>query len=228
MIHALAFIKSGDYEDALEELNFILENEPENEKALSLRTEAYFMLNDYKNAYKDSKKLVEKYPKPQNLIYKAETECELEMYADAIKDCKRALNYSTITEVESFACWNLLAVSYSESEMYEESIKYYNLVLEKYKAPEAYYERALSYLYLNNFENALADFEKSIEGVSQYSKEYQQKFYTDDFYYYYGLSLLGTKRIDQALANFSKVKKNSDYPKLNDYIQFCKKNKSHN
>lgn len=225
MIHAQAFFRSGDYKEALDELNFILENEPENEKALSLRAETYFMLKDYKSAYKDFEELVKKNPKPEYLIHKAETEHELEMYADVIEDCKRVLSYNDITDGESFACWNLLAVSYAESEMYEESLKYYDLVLEKYKHPEVYYERALSYLHLSNFEKSLLDFEKSMEIASKCSKEYQQNFYSDDFYYYYGACLLGSKKIKEALASFKKIQDVGSYSKLNEYIQFCEKSK---
>ena len=155
MIHAQTFFRSGDYEDSLEELNFILENEPENEKALSFRGETYFMLKDYKSAYKDFEELVKRNPKPEYLIHKAETEHELEMYADVIEDCKKVLSYDGIADGEAFACWKLLSVSYSECEMYEESLEYYDLVLEKYQHPEVYYERALSYLHLSNFEKAL-------------------------------------------------------------------------
>jgi len=228
MVHALALLRSGEYENALEEWNCILENEPENEKALSFRGETYFMLKDYKSAYKDFEELVKRNPKPEYLIHKAETEYELEMYAAVIEDCKKVLSYDDITDGVFFACWNLLSVSYSECEMYEESLKYYDLVLEKYKHPEVYYERALSYLYLNNFENALADFEESIERASKCSKEYQQNFYTDDFYYHYGVCLLGSKKIDEALTSFKKVREVSSYSELNKYILFCEKHKSHN
>ena len=225
MVHALALFKDEEYENALEELNCILEDNPENEKALSLRAETYFMLKDYKSAYNDCVQLVKKNPKPVYLIHKAETERELEMYADVIEDCKKVLSYDGIADGEAFACWNLLSVSYSECEMYEESLKYYDLVLEKYKHPEVYYERALSYLHLSNFEKALADFEKSIEQASKCSKEYQQNFYSDDFYYYYGACLLGSKKIKEALTSFKKIQDVGSYSKLNEYIQFCEKNK---
>lgn len=167
-------IKNKEFLDALATINFILQNEPNNVKALLFRAGIYAIeLNKADKAINDYDRAIEIQPNDANIYYlKAVVLENYKQYDDAVKA------YSKAIEISPSNCHYYI----SRGQSFEYDIKNYRKALEDYNKAvelepenlEGLFNRA--HLYqdeLEEYDKAFSDYSKIIEIDTKYSEAYR-------------------------------------------------------
>lgn len=166
-------IKNKEFLDALATINFILQNEPNNVKALLLRARIYAGdLNQNNKALMDYEKAVQIQPKDANIYYQRANVFEkLKQYNKALSDYNKAIELSS----------NNSNYYNARGQLFEYNLKQYNNALEDYNKAievepvnvEGFFNRG--HLYQNNlgqYDEALSDYLEVINLDPKYSDAY--------------------------------------------------------
>ncbi len=152
----------GKYEKAILDFTKFIELKPDDERAYITRGSFYAKLEKYEKAILDYTKAINLKPDYETAYYnRGVVYDKLGKYEKAIFDYTKAIN---LKPDFTFAYYNR-GVVYKKLGKYQEAIKDYSKVIElKPDYTKAYYYRGkLKYLYLNDKNSAIVDFNKTIE-----------------------------------------------------------------
>jgi len=180
-----AYVKS-DYDTAINYYNFAIESEPNNASIYNLRGNAYFSKHDYENAIIDYSKAITIQPN-YHIYYtnRGQAYLNLRKYENAELDLTKAIQlkpdyydayisrgdlYRTrggfLASLNS-SFQDIVFIIFPSSGLkpdYSLAINDYTIAIQLNPQSElAYYNRGLSYKFINDYSNAVKDFSKVIE-----------------------------------------------------------------
>lgn len=152
-------VQRGDYRQAWEDLNWLIQADRNDAKAYSYRGMVLGKLGYNREAIADLNKALELNPEnPQTYCYRGMVRAEMGDYGGAIADCDRALEFDR-DYVEAYI---YRGDAHQKSGNHRMAIEDYSRVLiVKSDDPQAYYRRAASRLDFNDTQGAIDDYQKA-------------------------------------------------------------------
>lgn len=164
------FFDQGNYQEAIEDLDLILNSQPKNKKALLLRAISYDMLEDYKSAIGDYNKLIALDPKnPIALCYRGKSKYDLKDYSGALVDLNKGLLLDD-KYTPGFK-WRADAKKKMKN-LTGAMVEYNKAILLSPADSSLYVDRAFLKQELNDFTGAVTDCNKAISINSGYAYAY--------------------------------------------------------
>ncbi len=153
------FMESGKYEDAIEQFNNALKVNPDYNKAFEARAVAYEKTGDLEKAIEDWERAIVFDNKETEYYYNiGRLQYELENYKKSVSSLERAIDVKKTNMV----AYQYLVKSQIELEDYNKALENINTALLLKENGVNFYLRGLIMEALNEPENAIKDFERSI------------------------------------------------------------------
>ncbi len=162
----IMLVENGKFAEAIERLDMNIKSDPNNSAYYDLRGYAKIMSEypDKQDALNDLNYSIELSPTISSpYIYRARSYLELEMYSEAIEDCKIALK-NCQSKTYRANIYNLLGLIYLTSGDLHNALDQFNISLELNHRSDAtaYGNRGLTYGRLGQFSDAYKDIEKAM------------------------------------------------------------------
>ncbi len=205
------FAEVGNYKDAIKNYSKAIKLKPKNPTYLIARAEIYAKAKKYKKAKEDYNISIQQNPKNIHLYYKrALILNELKQYQAALNDMDTYFKYYNNSEVNYF-----YGIILYNSEDYINSLKYFNLAIEKDNSVvKYYYARANAYLKTRTFEYAIEDYNTVLDRSPK----------NTEIYLLLGITKLEQNDKESACMYWQKSIDNKDYRANNYIIKHCKPN----
>lgn len=194
------YIVAGRYRDAIESLNILLRNQPDEHEGYFLRGVAKYNLEDLNGALNDFSKALEEYPAyTQAYQYRAIVRSRMGLYNEALDDFAKAVEIRP----NNAPVYYSRGVTYFLNRQFDRSISDFTKFLKlEPTQPEGYTSRGTSYLYMGDTLAAINDYNKAIKVNPYWSDGYLRRGL---------LSIMRTKYEDGARDLTSAIELDSTY-----------------
>jgi len=163
------FAASGNYEDAIAQFTKLIEENPEYTDAYVARAEAYEEIGNKTEAASDYKRATTFESKDKSIFYNAgRLYYELEQYDEAIP----MLSKVTSLDKKHVDAYRLKMEAYVALGQYDDALEESNELLKLEETADNYYRRGFINDKLDNYNQAEADFKKSIQKAPDELKGY--------------------------------------------------------
>ena len=190
--------ENKDFYNALETINEVILNEPNNIRALIVRAKIYNKIKGYDKALSDYEKLILLDPKnPELYFWRTDVHEDLEDYEKAIED----YNISISLDSTYGRYYSARAFSYRKLEDYDKAIIDYDKAIKLDSInPQYYFERGKFYYYWNN-DNG----KNNIKAIKDYYQAIELNPKKEDYFIELAKVYSDEKKNQKALENFEKA-----------------------